>query len=146
MDVDAVYTLRGPRQVGKTTLVKLIKKLVDDGVEGRRIFYWTCDLEQGKKDLHSILNTYIDTTREIHSDRLYIFLDEISTVKDWQNTIKYLFDLGKLDKTTSILTGSHSIDIKKASEKLPGRRGKLGITYNKVLVPMNACMKQGRVQ
>jgi len=137
MDVDAVYTLRGPRQVGKTTLVKLLmKKLVENGVEGRRLFYWTCDLEQGPKDLHALLNSYIETTRRIHYERLYIFLDEISTVKNWQNTIKYMYDLGKLEKTTLILTGSHSIDIKYASEKLPGRRGDAAITYDKVLVPM----------
>ncbi len=136
MDVDAVYTLRGPRQVGKTTLVKLlIKKMIEDGIDGRRLFYWACDMEQGPKDLHRLLNNFIDTTRPVYNERLYIFLDEISAVKNWQNTIKYMYDLGKLENITLILTGSHSIDIKHASEKLPGRRGDAA-THNLVLVPM----------
>ncbi|MBN1682349.1 ATP-binding protein [Candidatus Bathyarchaeota archaeon] len=137
MDIDAVYTLRGPRQVGKTTLVKiLIKKLIENNVEGRRVFYWSCDMEQGSKDLLNLINNYIDTTRTIYNERLYLFLDEISFVKDWQNTIKYLYDLGKLKNTTIILTGSHSIDIKNASEKLPGRRGTADVVYDKIFLPM----------
>ena len=45
LEQDAVYTLRGPRQVGKTTAIKLtIKKILETGINPRRIFYWTCDL------------------------------------------------------------------------------------------------------
>ena len=37
----------GPRQVGKTTLVKLlIKKLLDEGVEKEKIFYFRCYLSK----------------------------------------------------------------------------------------------------
>ncbi|MFX0136520.1 MAG: AAA family ATPase [Candidatus Hodarchaeota archaeon] len=137
LDNDVINTLRGPRQVGKTTLVKLlIKKLLEDGIEGRRIFYWRCDLIQGPKDLVDLINTYIDSTRDIFNDRLYIFLDEISAVKDWQIGLKYLYDGGKLYNVLVILTGSHTIDIKKASERLPGRRGDADIVYDKIFVPM----------
>lgn len=137
MEQDVIHTLRGPRQVGKTTLVKLIiKNLIEKDVEGRRIFYWACDLVQGPKDLVELLKRYVDTTRVIFNDRLYIFLDEISTVRDWQKGIKYLYDRGKLKNTSSILTGSHSIDIKNASERLPGRRGDRDIIYDKIFVPM----------
>jgi len=39
-----IYTLRGPRQVGKTTLVKLIvKSLLARNVPVKSIFYATCD-------------------------------------------------------------------------------------------------------
>lgn len=137
LDNDVINTLRGPRQVGKTTLVKLlIKKLLEDGIEGRKIFYWRCDLIQGPKDLVDLINNYIDSTREIFSERLYIFLDEISTVKDWQIGLKYLYDGGKFNNVFVILTGSHTIDIKKASERLPGRRGDVDMVYDKIFVPM----------
>ena len=137
LNQDVVHTLRGPRQVGKTTLLKLIiKNLIKNGVEGRRIFYWSCDLIQGPKEILSLLNGYIDSTRFIYNNRLFIFLDEISTVKDWQIGIKYLYDRGKLNNTTLILTGSHSIDIKKAFERLPGRRGNEDVIYDKIFVPM----------
>ncbi|MEW6041333.1 MAG: AAA family ATPase [Elusimicrobiota bacterium] len=40
-----IYTIRGPRQVGKTTLLKLlIKKLLKEGISPQAIFYYTLDL------------------------------------------------------------------------------------------------------
>jgi hypothetical protein len=44
-------------------------------------------------------------------------------LKDWQRGIKLFVDAGKLRNCTCILTGSHSIDLRKASESLSGRRG-----------------------
>jgi len=137
IDDEIIGTLRGPRQVGKTTLVKLmIKYLIDSDIEGRRIFYWSCDIVEGPKDLVSLLNGYIDSTRSIFQDRLYVFLDEISNVRDWQKGIKFLYDIGKLKNISMLLTGSHSIDIKAGSERLPGRRGDVDTIYNRILVPM----------
>ena len=41
--LDIIYVLRGPRQVGKTTLMKLkIQELLESGVEPRTIFYYPC--------------------------------------------------------------------------------------------------------
>jgi len=137
MDNEIIRTLRGPRQVGKTTLVKLmIKQLIASGVEGRRIFYWSCDIIDGPKELVHLLNGYIDTTRVIFQNRLYVFLDEISAVRYWQKGIKFLYDGGKLNNISILLTGSHSIDIKAASERLPGRRGDVDTVYDRILVPM----------
>jgi predicted AAA+ superfamily ATPase len=136
-DSDIVYTLRGPRQVGKTTLLKeLISGFLSKGVEPRTLFYYTCDLIDNPKELVNTVNTYLDTTRPTPKERAYIFLDEISSVRDWQKAIKHLHDTGKLVNTTLILTGSHSIDIKKAYEKLPGRRGDLQDVPDKILLPM----------
>lgn len=137
MSHDHVYTLRGPRQVGKTTLVKLIiRDLIRGGVSPRRIFYWTCDLVEGPKALVEMLDNYFMFSREFQSERRYIFLDEISAVKDWQRGIKFLYDTGKLENSTVIMTGSHSLDIRKAAERLPGRRGTMKDPVDKVLLPM----------
>ena len=134
---DGIYTVRGPRQVGKTTMVKMmIKSILEKGIIGRRVFYWTCDLIQGPKELVEILENYINTTRQLTQERLYIFLDEISAVRDWQRGIKYLFDIGKLNNITVVMTGSHSLDIRRAAERLPGRRGKINGVADKILVPM----------
>lgn len=136
LDEDAIYTLRGPRQVGKTTFVKaLIEELLEVGIQGRRIFYWTCELVSAK-DLVSMLESYVDWARESFDERLFIFLDEISSVKDWQKGIKYLVDTGTLQNCTVILTGSHSLDIRRASERLPGRRGMVAGVLDKILLPM----------
>ncbi|MDH5200432.1 MAG: ATP-binding protein [Candidatus Bathyarchaeota archaeon] len=137
MDSDNIYTLRGPRQVGKTTLLKLIiRDLIREGVNPRRIFYWTCDLIEGPKALVDLVEGFLDFTRNFADERRYVFLDEISAVKDWQRGIKYLYDTGRLHNCTVILTGSHSLDIRRAAERLPGRRGTQAGSVDKVLLPM----------
>src|SRR6266705_4073013 len=139
-NLDIVYVLRGPRQVGKTTLVKLkIRERMDAGVEPRHIFYYPCDLVEGPDRLVKIITSYQDSTRRDKQTRLYLILDEISSVKDWQKGIKLLYDSGRLKKCTVILTGSHSIDLRKATETLARRRGEVeklkDQTPDKILLP-----------
>ena len=133
----AIYTLRGPRQVGKTTLIKLmIRRLLREGVSPRRIFYYTCDLIEGPTKLVSIIEEYLAYS-ERHSDSTrLIFLDEISAVRDWQKGIKYLSDLGRFSNSTVLMTGSHNLDIRRAAERLPGRRGRTEQSVDKILLPM----------
>jgi predicted AAA+ superfamily ATPase len=136
-DSDAVYTLRGPRQVGKTTLLKdIIKDLIDQKVPPRNIFYFTCDLIDNPKALADTIAAYLDSVRPDKKQRAYLFIDEVSSVKDWQKAIKFLADKDSLTLTTLILTGSHTLDIKKASEKLPGRRGESKDLLDKIMLPM----------
>lgn len=136
-DKDIVYTLRGPRQVGKTTLLKdLISNFLDGGIDPRMLFYYTCDLVDNPRELVNTVNNYLDNIRPDAKQRAYIFLDEISSVRDWQRAIKNLSDTGKLANITVVLTGSHTLDIKKAYEKLPGRRGDLTDVPDKILLPM----------
>ena len=136
-DADRIYTLRGPRQVGKTTLVKnMIKDLLDSGIESKSIFYCTCDLIDNEKDFVELINVYLDWASAFQLDRKYLFLDEISSVKNWEKGLKYLVDTGKLKNTTILLTGSHAIDLKYSIERLPGRRGEGDGTLNKILLPM----------
>lgn len=125
-DANVVYSLRGPRQVGKTTLLRLkIRELLKDGVDARRIFYWACDQVESFERLTSIISGYVDWARRFSNDRLYLFLDEVSAVRDWQRSIKYLYDIGKLSNCLVVLTGSHSLDLAKATESLAGRRGEV---------------------
>src|ERR1051326_3288586 len=56
LDAPIVYTLRGARQVGKTTTVKLlIRKLLDQGVAPTRILYYTLDLERDPDQIVDIV-------------------------------------------------------------------------------------------
>ena len=137
LNTDAVYTLRGPRQVGKTTLLKdIIKYLIRSRVPPRNIFYYTCDLIDNPKALAETISSYLNAIRPSPKQRVYLLLDEVSSVKDWQKAIKHLVDKGELDQVTVILTGSHTLDIKMASEKLPGRRGLTKDTPDKIMLPM----------
>jgi len=137
LNIDVVYTLRGPRQVGKTTLLKdIIRHLIKSGIPPRNIFYYTCDLIDNPKALAETISSYLNSIRPSTNERAYLLLDEVSSIKDWQKAIKHLSDTGKLTLTTLILTGSHTLDIKKASEKLPGRRGLVKDTPDKIMLPM----------
>ncbi len=131
-----IFTVRGPRQVGKTTLIKLlIKKLLDEGIDEKAVFFWNCDELIDFRELASLLREYLEFSKINNLKAKYIFLDEISRVKNWQRTIKSLKDSGELDNCSLLLTGSHTLDIKHSIEKLPGRIGKEG--KDLLFLPMN---------
>jgi len=89
-----------------------------------------------EKELFEVIHMYLDWASAFNLERKYIFLDEISSVKNWEKGLKYLVDTGLLKNTSVILTGSHSIDIKHSIERLPGRRGEGNGTLDKILLPM----------
>ncbi len=131
-----IYTLRGPRQVGKTTLIKLIiRSLLEEGVPEKAVFYATCDALVDRKELLELINAYLRFKAENEISPAYIFLDEISGIPDWQKTIKYLADTGALGDVALLLTGSHTLDVKYGTEFLPGRTGSEGKDY--LLLPLS---------
>lgn len=138
MNKDRIYTIRGPRQVGKTTLMKItIRDLLNKGTNPNAIMYLTCDMVRDNDALVGILQEYLEFSEDIIGEsRRYLFIDEIPMVRDWPKGIKFLVDKGRFKGTAAILTGSHSIDIKYSSERLPGRRGEGFGSVNKMLVPM----------
>jgi len=138
-DEDVIYVLRGPRRVGKTTLLKLrIKRLLEQGVSPENLFYFPCDAVETSRQLMKVIDTYFSHLRK-PDERAYLFIDEVSMLKEWQRSVKLLFDAGKFRSSTVILTGSHSIDLRKGSETLSGRRGKIDKlrygTPDKILLP-----------
>ncbi len=131
-----VYTLRGPRQVGKTTLVKLlIRRLLHEGPAPHRILYLSLDLISDPEDLAAAVRLWGRLFPGEVSPR-WIFFDEISRVRDWQRAVKYLRDTGLAADDFLLLTGSSASDIRRGAERLPGRRGK-GERLDKVLWPLS---------
>ena len=137
-DNTVVYTLRGPRQVGKTTLVKLqIKEFLEKGISPWNILYYSLDLVSTQQDVVDIIQTYMKiSARQRGSKRSYLFLDEASSVYDWQKGIKWLVDGDELKNCTVMATGSQAINLKNASERLPNRKGIIKDNYDKILLPM----------
>lgn len=130
-----IFTLRGPRQVGKTTIVKLwIKNLLEDGVNEKSIFFFNCDEIIDFRELSSILREYLEFANANGLKKKYVFLDEVSRVKDWQRSVKSMADSGELENCCLLVTGSNTLDIKYGVERLPGRTGKLG--RDLMLLPM----------
>lgn len=138
LDQDAVYTLRGARQVGKTTTVKLlIRTLLSRNVKPQNILFYSCDLTGEARDLYDVILEYLKHRDREKSERTFIFLDEISSVRKWQIAIKRLWDQDLLKNCTVIATGSHTIDLTRSAERLLGRRGRLNEAMDKVLYPLS---------
>jgi len=131
---DIIYTLRGSRQIGKTTLLKLLTEKLLENNPKENIFYFTCNTVDDHTGLVDILRTYLDWND--NKNRKYIFIDEITFVKDWTRGIKHLADIGFLQHCTIILTGSNSHDLKYETERMPGRRGQ-DPDLDKILFPVS---------
>jgi uncharacterized protein len=142
LDVDAVYTLRGPRQVGKSTLLKrmVATLLRDRGVPPRTILYF--DVEGAGIGtvlrLRNALTGYVTWARTTNpKDRLYLLLDEVTGVKNWGNVVRALYREGHLANATVIATGSNALDLAQGGESAPGRRGERDITHpDWILMPL----------
>ena len=134
---DAVYSLRGARRTGKTTAVKiLVRELLGSGVNPWNVMYHACDIDDQLAGLYGVLRDYLGAGGRNAAERSFIFLDEISSVQNWQKAIKRLWDQGRLEGCTVIATGSHSVDIRMAAERLPGRRGGINDAMDKVMYPI----------
>lgn len=57
-----------------------------------------------------------------------LFIDEISAVPKWERALKRLADRGELRHVLVVTTGSRAADIRRGSERLPGRKAKLNRT------------------
>ncbi len=120
-----IHVLRGPRQVGKTTDLKLlVERALDEGRDARSIVYLTLDLIEGRE--HAELAEAIARAKALakHPGPSVVLLDEVTGVSRWQTAIKALWDDGTIGDDVVVCTGSSAIDLQQgAVERLPGRRG-----------------------
>ena len=109
----------GPRQVGKTTMLKLfVHDLLKRDVNPRNIFYFSCEPLTKKESLIEVLSEYDKLARPFTGQK-YIFLDEVTYVDDWELAIKYFIET--LKTGILIATGSNASLLKAGTERLPGR-------------------------
>jgi len=119
----SLHILLGPRQAGKTTVMKLLIKQLLKKTDSKSLFYFNCEAIGDCKELMDIIESYLMFKEDNNIKNSLIILDEITSPKEWYKGIKLLIDKGRLKKETVILTGSSSITIKKQVELFPGRRG-----------------------
>ncbi|PVU74651.1 AAA family ATPase [Sulfolobus sp. SCGC AB-777_G06] len=114
----------GPRQSGKTTLIKLlIRRLLELNHHPLSIFYCSCDLVSDYEELLKRIKEYLKTRTQEGIKSSFIFLDEVTFVKDWYRAVKYLIDSGEVMSDVFTVSGSSSLTILKQKESFPGRRG-----------------------
>ena len=124
LDEPGIHTLRGPRQVGKSTALKLLVERAVEVVSPRRVAYLALDLleDQSLGELAATVTRAKDLAAI--AEPMIVLLDEVTVVDGWQTAIKALWDGGELRHDVVVCTGSSAVDLHRgAAERLPGRRG-----------------------
>lgn len=119
-----IHILRGPRQVGKSTDLKLlVERALAAGFAPRSIVYLALDLLEGQSLAE--LAASVERAKDLGGGgaRGLILLDEVTAVERWQTAVKSLWDQGAIRGDIVVCTGSSAIDLQRgAAERLPGRR------------------------
>ena len=130
LDEKRILSIIGPRRVGKSTLIyQTIEYLLNEkNVDPKRVLLFSGDdptLFFSENDkLSNIVEVYFNEILEENisnlSSKVYIFIDEIHFIKNWQNYLKVCFD--RKYNIKFIVTGSSSLHLfKDSNESLFGR-------------------------
>uniref|UniRef100_E6PYI0 ATP-binding protein n=1 Tax=mine drainage metagenome TaxID=410659 RepID=E6PYI0_9ZZZZ len=126
-----ITVLRGPRQVGKSTLQdQIIDDLLESGVSVQRVLRVQFDDLRDVRALHepileiaqwyatSILGKTLNSAL-LDGNPIYFFFDEVQNLRDWAVQSKHLVDIHKGLRV--LLTGSSALRIEAGRDSLAGR-------------------------
>jgi predicted AAA+ superfamily ATPase len=118
-----IILIRGPRQYGKSTwLERQLRETVASFGPGTA-FYLNGDEVQDTENLYAQVRRLLSLFH-VKTKIRRVFIDEITAVPDWQNALKRLADEGLLREVLVVTTGSKAVDLRRGSERLPGRKGR----------------------
>jgi hypothetical protein len=102
-----IYTLHGTRGVGKSTISKIIIKdlIKKKKVNPKNIFYYSCHNIDTYEQLNELIKIYL-SWRSTEKKQVFIFIDEITLIKNWTKGINYFINAGKLKNASVFLIGS----------------------------------------
>ena len=110
-----VILLIGPRQVGKTTLLKTI---LSEKAASNSVQYWNCDEGEVRSMLSKDSSSHF---KSLVGNSKFIVIDEAQRVKDIGLTLKILHD--NFPDVQFAVTGSSSLDLSNTiNEPLTGRK------------------------
>jgi len=122
-----ILSIRGPRQYGKSTWLEL---QIEDTIKGfgpGSVFYLNGDELLNHEELFREIATLTESfakNAKVHR----IFIDEITSIKDWELALKRAADQRIIKDVLIVTTGSKALDLRRGHERLPGRKGKLSKT------------------
>jgi predicted AAA+ superfamily ATPase len=122
--IKRVVSVIGPRRTGKTFLMfQIMKKLLERGVEKNRILHvnFESDLLLGIElpDLRNLIEIFYEIYPENKGQKVYLFLDEIQNVPDWEKFVRTVMDS---ENVQVFVSGSSSkLLSKEISTSLRGR-------------------------
>lgn len=130
-----ILLIRGPRQYGKSTwLEQEVCNTIKEFGPGTA-FYLNGEDIADRNGLEKEIDDLLALFPKNAAIRR-IFIDEITAIKKWELALKKMADRGKLHDVLIITTGSKATDLRRGSEKLPGRKGKLART-NYLFTPIS---------
>jgi uncharacterized protein len=116
---EEIAFLIGPRQAGKTTIMKLIQSDLD--AAGERTLFLSLDFDHDRNHFSSHQALMKKIELELGKGSGFVFIDEIQRREDAGLFLKGLHDLGTPYKF--IVSGSGSVDLKaRVKESLVGRK------------------------
>jgi predicted AAA+ superfamily ATPase len=125
-----IVALRGPRQVGKSTIAQqIIQQLLMSGVPNNHILHILFEdlphftaLQQPILDISYWFEQYIlgktFNTVAYEGQKVYLFFDELQNIPHWAAQLKYLVDLNAV---RVMITGSSALQIEIGQDSLAGR-------------------------
>jgi predicted AAA+ superfamily ATPase len=134
LSVPAIYTVRGPRQVGKTTAIKLMIRRSLQETPDEEVLYYSCDLDRDPDAIRDV----VQAARRLRPQaaRWRIFLDEVTSIPGWERGVKWLWDNTDARHDTIVVTGSSAVDLAGGADRLPGRRGRVE-RPDRILLPLS---------
>jgi predicted AAA+ superfamily ATPase len=142
-DTPGVILIRGARQYGKSTWLEgAIRDTVRRYGPGTALFL-DGDYLRDSDHLSSELFRLAAAFRPDAPVRR-LFVDEITSVADWERGLKRVLDRGELRRVLVVTTGSRATDLRRGAERLPGRKGKLDrTTYLFTPIPYAEFLRAG---
>ena len=128
-DLNANYVLIGLRRAGKSTLLyKIVKDLVEKGIEWNQIIYINFEDERLAEFSLNDFNDLLSVQAELSDKIGYFFLDEIQNIEGWEKFARRMAD----SKEHTFITGSNA---KMLSQEIENRLG--GRYLTKYITPYN---------
>ena len=127
MEERQIILLEGARRVGKTSIIfHIIQNLIGQGIDPQQIIYVSLDdpLIQKEKffeNLIEIIETHLIAGRiQTIRKKIYLFLDEVAHLKDWEFYLKRYYDQ-KYPFKFIVSSSAASFLVRKGRESLVGR-------------------------
>jgi len=117
---EKILIIKGARQVGKTYLLKQIKKVLESN--GNKVAYLFADDFDNAPVLKNLatVELYLEQYHNFPNEFVYLMIDEFQVLEEAGLLLKNIFDKHK-DKIQLIVSGSSALEINKNSEYLTGR-------------------------
>ena len=119
-----VLVIRGPRQYGKSTWLEgAIHGTIERYGPGSAV-YLNGDELRDADELSAALSA-LAASFAARARVRRLFIDELTAVAGWERALKRALDAGELRRVLVVTTGSKATDLRRGSERLPGRKGRL---------------------